>query len=313
MFNLRKIITITGIVCLEVMAFTASARANTDLKVAVIPAEVSGQAFYGADMGFFSKAGLNVDIQVMNGGAIANAIVSGSIDVGLVDAVSLITAHAKGLPIVCIAPGASSTVAAPVFGIAYKSDAPLRDGKDFNGLTVGVSGLNNIAALPTRAWIDQNGGDSKSIKFVEIPYPVLVPSLGRGIINVALLTEPWITAATDANYSILYPVKNGIAPAFLASCWATTKEWSEKNAATARAFTSQALASSRWANANPAASAPILAKYLNVPVANVLRSHRYTFAESIDPATLQPLIQTAVKYGVIQKSFPAGDVLIGSK
>ncbi len=311
MITLQRIVHFGALAAL--LSLPNAVQAATPLNLAAIPAEVSGQAFYGVDMGFFSKAGLDAKIQIMNGGLIADAIVSGATDIGLVDAVSLVTAHAKGLPLVCIAPGASSTTNAPAFGIVYKADAPIKEAKDLDGLTFGVSGLNNIASLPTKAWIDQNGGDSRSIKWIEIPYPVLVPSLTRGVIAAALLTEPWITTATDAGYKVLYPTKNAIAPAFLASCWATTRDWVQKNAATARTFANQALAISRWANANQTAAAPILAKYLNVSPESVLRTHRYVFSDAIDPATLQPLIDTAAKYGIIAKTFPASDVLLGGK
>ncbi len=282
----------------------------TPLTLAVIPAEVSGQAFYGMDEGFFSRAGLDVSTQIVGGGTISVTLLGGAAEVGLIDTVSLITAHAKNLPLTCIAPGAGSTTDAPAFGIVVKSDAPIHEAKDLNGTTIAVSGLNNIAALPTEAWIDRNGGDSKSIKWFELPYPQMVPALTRGTISIALLTEPWITQAKDANYRVVYPTKNGIAPVFLASCWAATTSWVQQNPALAKTFATQALAISRWANTHQTEAAGILAKYLKVPQAAMLRTQRYTFPETIDPNQLQPLIDAAAKYGIIPKAFSASEIML---
>ena len=57
-----------------VAAFTAAptivrAQAATTIRLGVIPAEPAAEAFYGIDMGFFKKQGIDVDLQVMNSGA----------------------------------------------------------------------------------------------------------------------------------------------------------------------------------------------------------------------------------------------------
>ena len=71
------------------------------IHVGAIPSEVAAELFYGVDMGFFKKAGLDVQIDFFNnGGAIAAAVASGALDLGLSDLMSVINAHAHGLPFV---------------------------------------------------------------------------------------------------------------------------------------------------------------------------------------------------------------------
>jgi hypothetical protein len=63
-----------------------------------------------------------------------------------------------------------------------------------------------------------------------------------------------------------------------------------------------------WANSNEAQSGQILAKYSNIDprvLGTMTRSH---YAERLDPALLQPLIDVAAKYAKFN-SFPAQELI----
>lgn len=284
------------------------------IHVGALPAEVSGELFYGTDMGLFKKAGLDVDIQFFsNGSAIAAAVASGALDLGLSDLMSVINAHAHGLPFVYAAPGLLTTLKAPTLGLLVPAASPIKDAKDFNGKSLAVSGLHNIAQITASAWIDANGGDSKTVKFVEVPFPQLVPALAAGRIDACVANEPWMTLASERGNRLLFMEKGALAPAFLLSGWVTTKEWAQKNPDTLARFVSAIRQIAAWANANPGASSPILAKYTKADVAVIQRMHRGLFAERFDPSYVQPVIDAAAKYGVIPAEFPAAAIIQDSK
>jgi NitT/TauT family transport system substrate-binding protein len=291
-----------------------TAKAPVTIHVGAIPAEVAAELFYGVDMGFFKKAGLDVDIQFFNNGsAIAAAVAAGALDLGLSDLMSVINAHARGLPFVYAAPGLLSTLKAPTFGLLVPPNSPIRDAKDFNGKTVAVSGLRNIAQIAASAWIDANGGDSKTVHFVEVPFPALVPALAQGKIDASAANEPWMTLATDKGNRLVFMEKGALAPAFLLSGWVTTRDWARKNPGPLARFVGAIREIATWANKNPQASAPILAKYTKLDVAVVERMHRGQFAERFDPGYVQPVIDAAAKYGVISAGFPAAAIIEDAK
>jgi NitT/TauT family transport system substrate-binding protein len=284
------------------------------IHVGALPAEVAGELFYGVDMGFFKKAGLDVDIQYFNnGGAIAAAVASGALDLGLSDLMSVINAHAHGLPFVYAAPGLLSTLNAPTFGLLVPPNSPIHDAKDFSGKSVAVSGLKNIAQIAASAWIDANGGDSKTVHFVEVPFPALVPALAQGTIDSSVANEPWMTLATDKGNHLIFMEKGALAPAFLLSGWVTTRDWMQKNPDTLNRFVAALREIAAWANKNPQLSVPILAKYTKADPAVVTRMHRGQFAERFDPAYVQPVIDAAAKYGVISPGFPASAIIYDAK
>jgi NitT/TauT family transport system substrate-binding protein len=308
-------LVIAAVLCSAGIAPAQTApKAPVTIHVGALPAEVAGELFYGIDMGFFKKAGLDVDIQYFNNGAsIAAAVASGALDLGLSDMMSVINAHAHGLPFVYAAPGLLSTVSAPTFGLLVPPNSPIHDAKDFNGKSMAVSGLKNIAQIAASHWIDANGGDSKTVRFVEVPFPSLVPALAAGTIESSVANEPWMTLATDKGNHLIFMEKGALAAAFLLSGWVTTREWIQKNPDTLARFIAATREIAAWANKNPQASAPILAKYTKQDIAVVTRMHRGQFAERFDPAYVQPVIDAAAKYGVIAPAFPASAIIYDAK
>ena len=65
--------------------------------------------------------------------------------------------------------------------------------------------------------------------------------------------------------------------------------------------------SAAWANVHQADSAALLTKYTQILV--VPNMSRTVYAEKLDPAMMQPLIDASAKYGAIDKTFPAADLI----
>ena len=74
-----------------------------------------------------------------------------------------------------------------------------------------------------------------------------------------------------------------------------------------RRFAAVVTETSRWANANQAATAKILEKYSGISTADM--THRVRYHERLDPARIQPLIDAAARYGRLKAGFPATELL----
>lgn len=64
----------------------------------------------------------------------------------------------------------------------------------------------------------------------------------------------------------------------------------------------------RWANTHHDESAKILEKYMKLNAVPGMK--RVPFAETIDRAQVQTLIDTAAKYGALKSRFPAAELLL---
>src|SRR6185312_4873947 len=141
------------------------------IHVATTPIELGAEVLFAQDQGFFKKAGITVELQLMDsGGAIAPAVVSGAIDIAQANLVSLATAHERGLPFVLIAPAGWYSASVPTTSLLVARNSTIKTGKDLENKTVAVNGLRNITQIGSDAWVDQNGGDSSKVKYIEMPF-----------------------------------------------------------------------------------------------------------------------------------------------
>jgi NitT/TauT family transport system substrate-binding protein len=298
--------------CLALVPLGATAQttpALVTIKMGVIPIEAGAEPFFAADMGFFKKQGLDVEMETMqNGASIASAVAGGTLDVGFADTISVASAHSHGLPFVVLAPALLNSYVAPTLAIMVSGSGPIHDAKDLNGKTIAVNGLNNITMIPFEAWIDRSGGDSKTTKWIELPIPAANDAVISGKVDAATLGEPFITFGTDKGLRAIYVDKNAIAPRYVLAGFMTTKDWAAKNPLLAAKFIAAIKEAGQWANANPAASAVILAKYTKIPQPVVERMKRGQYAETLLVSDYQPVIDAAAKYGALPKSFPAQEL-----
>jgi NitT/TauT family transport system substrate-binding protein len=293
----------------------ASGQSHILLRLGVIPSDFAAQVYYAKDMGFFAKAGVDVEITpIDNGPAGAAAVAGGALDISLMNVLSLAIAHEKGLPFAIVSPANIYSSDAPTAGLLSVTRASsIRVAKDLTGKIVAVGALNNITDISARAWIDQNGGDSHAVRFVEVPITAMAEALLSGRVDAAVLDQgvyPTIGKPGDPLRILAYAF-NAIAPNFITGSWMASSNWIATHRDEARRFAAAMKEAAVWGNSHHHESAAILAKYLRRDVDAVEASTRVLYATTMTPLQIQPSIDAAAKYGVIHTAFPARE-LIGS-
>jgi NitT/TauT family transport system substrate-binding protein len=125
---------------------------------------------YALNTGLFKQAGLDIDFERSSSGAtVAQAIVGGAMDIGKASISSIISAYVRGLPFVLIAPGQLYRKDEPTAGVMVLVNSPLKTPLDLQGKTIACTALGDITYLGLRSVIDQAGGDSSTVKWVELP------------------------------------------------------------------------------------------------------------------------------------------------
>jgi NitT/TauT family transport system substrate-binding protein len=279
------------------------------LRIATIPIDVGAEVFYARDAGFFKKAGIDAQIQpITNGGAIAAAVASGAIDVGFSNLVSIATAFKRGVPITIIAPAGLYSTKTPSSVCVVAQNSPIKSAKDLTGKVFATNGLKNIAEFGPRAWIDKNGGDSSTVSFIEMPFPAMSVALAQGHIAAALLAEP---SATEFKSStrVLSKCFDGIAPNFMISAYIATTKWATAHPDLVQKFQQAIRETAAWANKNHDKTAEMLAKEAKISPDVVRAMNRSVYPERTDPAMIQPVIDVTAKYGGLNATFPASEMI----
>lgn len=285
----------------------ARAQTSEPILIAAPPNDSSGEVFYAADMGFFAKAGLNVKVQAMNNaGAITPAVISGSIQIGGLTVPSIALAREKGIPLTIVAPASVYSVAAPTSGIIVLKTSPLKKASDLNGKTLATRDLTNMSYYGANAWIDKNGGDSKTIKWIEISDTATMAAMQQGRVDAASVSEPALDDAIHGDGRMLGAVYDAIGDKFLIAAYFTTESYAKAHPDVMKKFADAIIAAGKWANANHDQSAKILEKYAGVPV--LPNNTRVTYAERLRAADAQPVLDMLAGYGVLKKGSRAADL-----
>lgn len=270
--------------------------------------EASAAPYYAESLGIFKKAGLDVNLTIVNSGEVAAAaIVGGSADIGAANVLSIAVAYAKGVPFQLLAPDGEYRATAPIFALVVAKTSPLRGPKDLPGKTVAVTSLGDLNTITTSSWLEKAGVDPASVRFVEVPQPQMTAALERGTVDVVAIGSPALEGAL-VNGRILGYQYAAIGERFLINAWYARKDWIAAHRDAARKFAQAIIEAQVWANGNREASGKLLADVTKLDPETTAKMTRITFAERFEPALIQPLIELGVHYKQIAASFPATDL-----
>jgi NitT/TauT family transport system substrate-binding protein len=285
--------------------------ALTTLRGTVVPNDDLAPILYAQRSGMFQKIGLDVQLQRnSSGAAIAAAVAGGSFDFGVASLISLISGHSRGLPFVIVAPSHVIVAGDGTQQMIVLKDSPIRRAADLSGKLLAVPSIADANWISSHAFVDADGGDSGSIKFVELPQTAIPPALGQKRVDAAILQEPVLdqAMATSLFRSLGDPTLT-IAKRWLITAAFTLADFATKNHNLVTRFGEVMRSAIVFANSHHADTAPLVAAFTGIEPTAALQMHRNVFAEYLDPREIQPAIDAAARYKVIDRAFPAQELI----
>jgi NitT/TauT family transport system substrate-binding protein len=267
--------------------------------------------FYGVKSGIFRKYGLDVQtLLVTNGAAAAAALSGGGAEVAFTNTAIVIQARAHSIPIQYLTPGGYTTAQNSLSKVLVLKDSPIASARDLTGKTFASPALHDINSAIFMYWVDKTGGDSKTIQQIETPASAGLGLLEQHRADVVMLTDPLASQALASGqvrelahpYGILGTPVDTAGFAVLAPTVDANRDVYERFAQAMRDATV-------FTNAHPDQTVDIVAGFTGATPDAIRHSHRAVSAGSLDPRALQPLIDIAAKYGLIERSFPAADII----
>jgi NitT/TauT family transport system substrate-binding protein len=304
-------VTLALVAAVIVTAAPAALRAADPivLNVGALPVDTSAVVFYALDQGYFKDAGLDVHVQVMaSGPVIAQAVAANAIDIGVANVATVAAARLRGVPLKFIAPAAIASEQTRTDLIMVSKDSPIQKAADLNGKTIALNGLKDLQQICAMAWVDKHGGDSKTLKFIEVPFPAMGGALDQKRVDAALPVEPFVSA-DKATARSLGDVLDGVGSRYMIVGWLASDAWLAAHADTAARFAAAIAKAAAWANSHEKESAAILVRNSKTDPATAATMARAIYGTRLEPALLQPVIDAAVKYGVIDKPVPVADLM----
>jgi NitT/TauT family transport system substrate-binding protein len=282
---------------------------GSDLNVGFIPFDPDAVAVYARDRGYFKAAGIEPKlVPVQSPGIVAAGLLSGSLQFGTMGIGTLAAARLRGFPLLLVAPSAAITDASRDDGIFVTANSPINTAADLNGKTVGIFGLRNMQHAVFLQWIEQHGGDSSSVKFIETPLPQAVGALEAGRVDAIFLAEPYISMS-QARLRVIGHYWEALARPALSLGYCATESWLAKNGSEAAKFNQAVCKAAVWANGHHAETAPIVASLTKMDPEVAQHMVRSSYGTTISAALLQPGIDAMVKHHFLEKSIDANELI----
>jgi len=247
---------------------------------------------------------------VSSGNAALAALAGGSVDVAFTSLLPVAQGHLRGVPFRIVAPAGWYISDQPQLMMLVKKNSSIRNGRDLNGKTIASASLRDLNVAGMLAWIDQNGGDSHSVRIVEIPNSALLAALDEGRIDAAILITPFLDQALASGKTrVLAKAYDAIAKRFETAGLVASADYIAKNQDAMTRFARAMHESIVYTNAHMPQTVDLVASYSGVEAAIIAKSVRATDPEYLEAKNIQPLINVAAKYGILEKSFDANEII----
>ncbi|HEY5349394.1 MAG TPA: ABC transporter substrate-binding protein [Candidatus Lustribacter sp.] len=309
---LRSRVIVLGLAVLAAVSAPVplhAADALTVVRLGLLSSDNSANAYYAQEMGYFKSAGLDVQITTLQGGPVAaQAVASGALDIGTGNVATIAAARIRGIGLKFIAPASVSNPSTMTDVIAVAKDSPFKTAADLNAKTFGINAIKALPQVSVMSWMDKHGGDSKTVKFVELAFSQMGSALAAHRIDAALEVEPFVTNDKGVE-RVLGPALDGLGPHVMILGFFASDAWLAEHPDTAAKFVSALRQASEWANGHRRETGAILARYTKMEPGVIAEMARAEYGIALDPAVISPVIDGAVRYGIIDKHVPAADLL----
>jgi NitT/TauT family transport system substrate-binding protein len=289
----------------------ATAQELRTIKLVGVVNDTVTTPLYAMQSGIFKKYGLSAEfVMLTSGAAAAAAIAGGELQFGISSLVTLIEAHERGVPFTLVAPSGVLTTGDGYSQFIINKDATLRTGRDLDGKTVAVPALGDLTYVAIMNWVDKNGGNSKTLRFTELPDAAAAAAVADGRVDGAEINTPTLTRALDGGkVRVLAQIYDAIAPRFANTAWFATDDYAAKNRDVVTAFSRSMRDAAVYCNAHHAETVAMVAQFTKLEPSLVARMARITFGETLSARDIQPLIDLAYKYKSIPKTFDAQELI----
>ena len=258
---------------------------------------------YGVEQGFFEKRDLNVKVEPSQGGAtVIPAVVSGKVDIGGSNLVSVLLASSKDIPVKIVAPGTyvQSDRKQDFSAIMVAKGSDIRSPKDLEGKTLAVNTLKNVAEVTAKASLEKRGVDVSKIELAEVDFPDMIPALEQGRVDAAFEIEPFVSLGLAEGDRIIDRPYVGTKPGLQIGCYFTSEKYLQDNAEVVKRFHEGVADTAAAIEEDPAGFREFLPTASEIPPPAAKKVILPAWKADSDQASLELIAELMGKYGITE-------------
>ncbi|MCU1546160.1 MAG: hypothetical protein JWP30_1260, partial [Homoserinimonas sp.] len=195
--------------------------------------------------------------------------------------------------------------------VIVREDSPIKTPADLSGKTVAVLALSSTVDVTIRAMVDEDGGDSSTVKFVELAPPEVQAAVETGQVDAGWILSPFLEmAVADGHRAVTYNFSE-FSPNFTLSGYFATSDTVTKKPEMVRAFTAALKKSIAYANEHPDDVRQIVTTYTKNTVEQLEKMQLPTFTTDFDMESETKLAGLVHEYGMLSTKPNLADILPG--
>ncbi|HYP72709.1 MAG TPA: ABC transporter substrate-binding protein [Microbacterium sp.] len=272
-----------------------------DIRIAALPIAETGALWAAIDEGIFADHGLKVEVVPAQGGANAiPALLSGDIQFAIGQPFGPIRADLQDLGVAIIGNYANSLAdGVDVNAVVATADSGITRPADLSGKSVSVNTIGAAGDLTIRKAVDDDGGDSSTIKFVEVAFPDVPAQLDAGTMDAAWTPDPFRAIVEGkGGVSVVAPYQATI-PGLSVLTSITTQDLIDNDPDLVAAYAAAMEEALEFATANEDAVRAAIATNLKISDEAAAGITLPTFTWDLSDAGIEDLGALAVEYAYI--------------
>jgi NitT/TauT family transport system substrate-binding protein len=274
-----------------------------DVTVGMISIVDVAPIYLGKEKGIFGKHGIDLTLRPAEAGTeTIPAVLSGGLQFGYSNIVTLLLARAQGLPVKIVTNGNNSTgVDGADFGsLMVSGNSAVRSVADLEGRKVAVNVLQNVVELSVRASADKAGIDPDSIEYVKLPFPEMPAALADGRVDAAFVVEPFQQVVLSQGGRPIASSLVDAAPDLSVAMYFTSEEMLSRNPDLVRRFTDAMNESLAYAAGHSDEVRRILPSYTKIPAEVIPKMVLPKFTSEINRDSVTTMVELARKEKILQ-------------
>lgn len=282
---------------------TAGGGEMRKVRVAALPIAETGALWAAIDAGIFKNHGLDIDVVPAQGGAQAiPALLSGDIDFAIGQPMGPIRAALQDLGVVIFSNYASSHADGDdVNSVVALGNSGIKSPADLAGKRVSVNSIGAAGDLTIRKAVDDAGGDSSTIQFVEVAFPDVKAQLEAGNIDAGWVPDPFRgLIVSGGGVDVVSPYQATI-PGLTVLTNFTTQEKIDADPKLVADYAAAMAEAQQYATDNEDAVRAAIVKKLEIPEAAAAAITLPNFTSDLGGAGIEKLAALAVQYKYIDK------------
>jgi NitT/TauT family transport system substrate-binding protein len=258
-------------------------------------------AFLAQSLGYFEEEGLDVEIKTLGGAEeVTPALEGGAIDIGWSNTATIAAAAGKGLDFKILVGGVESTEERDTSGLMVKGDSDIREPKDLEGKTVGISRRADITDVLLQASLEKLGVDRDKVEIVELQsvFSRGPTALEQGRVDAVFLPEPAVTLVEEQQGArkLFQPLSLTIPDAPFNSFYAT-QEWIDANQEAAEGFVRAIERALKYSENNLDEVRAAVPEFTEIPPEVAKTMTLSVYSDTIDVDALKNFVDLSARFG----------------